>query len=57
MVWDDLHVVILDANNQLHTMMEPAVFEKAWNEGAAMTLDGMVMYAMEGDLDVLKMSA
>ncbi|MBP6681384.1 MAG: DUF4062 domain-containing protein [Saprospiraceae bacterium] len=46
-VWDDLHAVILDANNQLHTMMEPEIFEKAWNEGTAMTLDGMVAYAME----------
>ena len=53
-VWDDLHAVILDANNQLHRMMDQDTYELAWQEGTAMTLDGMVAYAMEESVEVVK---
>jgi len=56
-VWDDLHAIMLDANQQMHTLMDPEGYQTAWDHGAGMTLDGMVAYAMEEDLDVLKMSA
>ena len=47
-VWDDLHAIILDANHHIHAVMDPKVFEQAWNAGAAMSLDEMLEYAMSG---------
>ena len=45
-VWDDLQAIILDANKQIHTLMDPVTFDRAWNAGVAMTLDEMAAYAM-----------
>jgi hypothetical protein len=47
-VWEDLQQVILDARKQIQGLMDPDVFNAAWNEGTAMTLDAMAAYAMEG---------
>ena len=46
-VWDDLHAIILDANQQLHTLLGDEVFNQAWNAGVEMSLDRMAEYAME----------
>ncbi len=46
-VWDDLHAIILDANRQIHSFMDPVDFDRAWNAGVAMSLDEMAAYAME----------
>lgn len=47
-VWEDLQAIIVDAKNKIEHQMDPVLFKKAWNEGAAMSLDKMVHYAMEG---------
>lgn len=47
-VWDDLQVVIQHAKEEVHHAMDAEVYNKAWNEGAGLTLDGMAEYAMEG---------
>ena len=47
-VWGDLQVVIQHAKEEVHHAMDAEVYNKAWNEGAGLTLDGMVEYAMEG---------
>ncbi len=46
-VWDDLHAIILDANQQLHHLLGNEVFDQAWNRGVEMSLDRMLEYAME----------
>jgi len=54
-VWDDLNAIILDANQQLHHLLGNEVFEQAWNRGVAMSLDGMLEFAMEeGVVEVKK---
>lgn len=45
-VWEDLQAVIVNAKNQIQQQMDPDVFTHAWNEGAAMSLDKMIAYAM-----------
>ncbi|MEP6796327.1 MAG: DUF4062 domain-containing protein [Saprospiraceae bacterium] len=47
-VWDDLEAIILDAKNHLEQQMDSDVFSSAWNEGAAMSVDKMVTYTLEG---------
>ncbi|HUR31761.1 MAG TPA: hypothetical protein VMZ69_10050, partial [Saprospiraceae bacterium] len=47
-VWDDLQAIILDAKSKVEQQMPQEMFKTAWNEGAAMSLDKMVNYAMEG---------
>ncbi|HEY3385362.1 MAG TPA: DUF4062 domain-containing protein [Saprospiraceae bacterium] len=46
-VWDDLHAIILDANQQLHKLLGEDVFNQAWDHGVNMSLDRMLEYAME----------
>ncbi|HJW27841.1 MAG TPA: hypothetical protein VJ508_01190, partial [Saprospiraceae bacterium] len=46
-VWDDLEAVMSNAKRQIRQNMDPALFEKAWNEGAQMSVDRMANYAME----------
>ena len=45
-VWDDLHAIILDANQQMQHLLNPLEYKQAWDHGAAMSLEGMVEYAM-----------
>lgn len=47
-VWEDLQAVIINARNTVEQQMPQEMFQAAWNEGAAMNLDKMVTYAMEG---------
>ena len=47
-VWDDLEAIIVEAKQKIQQQMDPAVFNQAWNAGAAMSLDKMVALAMEG---------
>ncbi len=47
-VWDDLEAIILDAKHLLQQQMDTEVFSSAWNEGAAMSVDRMVTYTLEG---------
>jgi predicted ATPase len=47
-VWEDLQAIIMDAKHQIQQVMDPGVFSQAWEEGAAMSLDKMVTFAMEG---------
>ena len=46
-VWEDLQAIILDAKTRIQQQMPPEMFDGAWKEGAAMSLDRMVAYAME----------
>ncbi len=46
-VWDDLEDIMHHAKDSIKQQMDPALFANAWNEGAAMSLDRMVNYAME----------
>ncbi len=46
-VWDDLQAVIVDARQKLQNNMDPVVFQTAWHEGACMSLDKMVAFALE----------
>lgn len=47
-VWEDLQAIILDAKARIAAQMPKEMFEAAWKEGAAMNLEKMVAYAMEG---------
>jgi len=47
-VWEDLQAIIVEAKNQIEQNMDTTMFISAWEEGAAMSLDRMVSYAMEG---------
>jgi predicted ATPase len=55
-VWEDLQAIMLDAKANIEQGMDPVVFNAAWNQGAAMSLDHMVAYAM-GESNDLKMVA
>ena len=46
-VWDDLEAIIKDARKKLQDNLDPAIFQKAWDEGVAMSVDRMVAYALE----------
>lgn len=46
-VWDDLQELIINAKNAIEQQMDPEIFVTAWNEGAAMSLDKMVAFAMD----------
>jgi predicted ATPase len=52
-VWEDLQAVIVEAKNGIKQQMDPAVFTAAWNDGAAMSLDKMVTFAMEEKEEVV----
>ena len=45
-VWEDLQAIILEAKASIEHQMDPEIFQTAWHEGAAMSLDRMVSYAM-----------
>ncbi len=45
-VWEDLQAIILEAKRKVEAIMEPMAFTRAWDAGVAMSLDGMVAYAM-----------
>ncbi|HZV71066.1 MAG TPA: DUF4062 domain-containing protein [Saprospiraceae bacterium] len=47
-VWDDLQAIIVNAKNQIEQQMEHELFTTAWKNGAAMSLDQMITYTMEG---------
>jgi tetratricopeptide (TPR) repeat protein len=47
-IWEDLQAIILNAKKQVQEQMDPAIFDKAWNDGVLMSIDQMVNYAMEG---------
>ena len=46
-VWEDLQAIILDAKSKIQAQMPEDMFKSAWNDGAGMSLDRMVAYAME----------
>lgn len=46
-VWDDLQAIITDAKNNIKQQMPAELFNQAWNEGAQMTIDQMISFAME----------
>ncbi len=46
-IWEDLQGIILETKHQIEAQMDPAVFQAAWNQGANMTVDQMVAYAIE----------
>jgi len=47
-VWDDLEAIIIRAKHEVQQQMDAIIFDRAWKEGAAMSLDRMVAFAMEG---------
>ena len=53
-VWDDLHAIILDANQQLHKLLGDDEFTHAWDNGVNMSLDRMLEYAMEEGVGEIK---
>jgi predicted ATPase len=47
-VWDDLHAIILEANQQMQHLLEPREYQEAWDHGISMKLEHVVEYAMHG---------
>jgi predicted ATPase len=45
-VWEDLQAVITQIKSNIQGQMDPAVFEHAWNQGAAMNLEQMLAYTI-----------
>jgi predicted ATPase len=46
-VWDDLETIMVEAKHKVQQQMDPAIFDQAWKEGVAMSLDRMVAFALE----------
>jgi len=53
-VWDDLHAIILDANQQLHKLLGDDEFTHAWDNGVNMSFERMLDYAMEEGVREMK---
>jgi len=46
-VWEDLADIILQAGKQVKAVLGQEAFTAAWNEGAAMSLDEMIAFALK----------
>lgn len=46
-VWDDLQMIIVNAIQQMKSVLDETVFQKAWDEGAGMNIEQMVAFAMK----------
>ncbi len=45
-VWDDLQALIFKAKEQVQPQMDPDEYEKYWSDGATMSLEELIAYAM-----------